>query len=228
MYYFIINPASGSGSGRIVWETIQKELIQQGITYRYTLLSSDQEGTLLAASISSLATPCTVVVIGGDGTINDVVNGFTAFDHITFACIPTGSGNDFVRGLSLPRDPLKALQAILHPSEILPINVGKTTFDIQTPTADCKTCSESHSRRFMISSGIGFDAAVCYSVDRSRLKRVLNRFHLGKLTYLITALWHLCTMKRPDFRITIDGTQSFDCKKSYFAAAMNLRTISLI
>lgn len=79
MYYFIINPASGSGRGRIVWETIQKELIQQNVTYRYTLLSSDQEGTLLAADISSLAVPCTVVVIGGDGTINDVVNGFSAF-----------------------------------------------------------------------------------------------------------------------------------------------------
>lgn len=216
MYYFIINPSSGSGRGRIVWETIQKELTRQNVTYHYSLLSSDQEGTALAARLSTLGTPCTVVVIGGDGTINDVVNGFTAFDHITFACIPTGSGNDFVRGLSLSRDPQEALQAILHPTKILPVNVGKT--DFYSSDTDCK----AQSRRFMISSGIGFDAAVCYSVDHSRLKRILNRFHLGKLVYLITALWHLCTMKRPDFRITIDSSQTFDCKKSYFAAAMNL------
>lgn len=233
MYHFIINPASGSGRGRIIWEMIQKELNRLHITYQSYLLHTSSEAAPLAAAISTSGVPSTVIVIGGDGTINDVINGFTTFEHITFACIPTGSGNDFVRGLSLSRDPSEALQAVLHPAEILPVNVGKTIYPLckhpqpsDASLSDVGSASghhaESFSRSFMISSGIGFDAAVCYSVDHSRLKRVLNRFHLGKLVYLLTALWHLCTMKRPDLRISIDDSKTIDCKKAYFAAAMNL------
>lgn len=209
MYYFIINPASGSGRGRIVWETIKKELDHLSVEYRSFLLRSAGEGTSLAATLSSSGTSCTIIVVGGDGTINEVVNGLTSFDHITFACIPTGSGNDFVRGLGLTRDPVKALHSILNPTEIRPINVGHTEF--------CNV-----SRNFIVSSGIGYDAAVCWEVEHSRLKQMLNRFHSGKLVYLLTALWQLLSMERLDFDITIDDDRHMTCKKAYFAAAMNL------
>ena len=235
MYYFIINPASRSGRGRIVWETIKKELDHLGVEYRHFLLRSAGEGTNLAATLSSSGTPCTIVVVGGDGTINEVVNGLTSFDHITFACIPTGSGNDFVRGLGLTRDPIEALHAILNPTEIRPINVGHTEFikasadgysgSTHSPKpadGSDKSGSSLVSRNFAVSSGIGYDAAVCWEVDRSKLKQMLNRFHSGKLVYLLTALWQLLSMERLDFDITIDNDKHMKCKKAYFAAAMNL------
>lgn len=228
MYYFIINPASGSGRGRKVWNIVKKELDRLDIQYRYFILRSSGEGTQLAASISARETDCTITVVGGDGTIDEVINGLTSFEHITFACIPTGSGNDFVRGLGLVRDPIEALHAILNPAEIRPINIGISEFSRSDalPGAPCAVSSgqpDIFCHHFAVSSGIGYDAAVCYQVERSGLKKVLNRFHSGKLVYLLTALWQLISMQRLDFEITIDDQERISCKKGYFAAAMNLR-----
>jgi YegS/Rv2252/BmrU family lipid kinase len=210
MYYFIINPSSGSGRGGIVWNTVKEELDRLKVSYRAFRLSGRGEAKRLAAAICTRAAhaPCTIVVVGGDGTINEVIDGLTNFDQITFGCIPTGSGNDFVRGLGLTRDPIEALHAILSPQEISRINIGMVS------------CEPSHS--FIVSGGIGFDAAVCDAVQTSRLKKLLNRFHWGKLVYLFTALWQLFTMKRQTITITTDDQNSYTYEKCYFAAAMNL------
>ena len=213
MYYFIINPASGSGRGITVWKTIEAELKRLKTEYRAFILSKPGEAKQLLSGLGELSSPLTVVAVGGDGTINDCVSGLTSFHNITFACIPTGSGNDFVRGLQLNTSPLDALHAILNPKEIRPVNIGKTT-------AISKDKELVFS--YAVSSGLGYDAAVCDSIQHSHLKKILNLFHCGKVVYLLTALWQLITMKRNTMDTVIDGKHaSFD--GTYFAAAMNLR-----
>lgn len=213
MYYFIINPASGSGRGLAIWKTIQDELNRLSVDYRAYLLSRPGEAKQLASGFAEKKNPCTVVAVGGDGTINDVISGLGTFSHITFACIPTGSGNDFVRGLGLIKDPVSALHAILSPTEIRKINIGTTLI-----TQEDKFSEYSYA----VSSGIGFDAAVCDSVQHSTLKKALNLFHAGKVVYLISALYLLMTMKRGSLKVTLeDGTET-DYEKAYFAAVMNL------
>ena len=210
MYYFIINPVSGSGRGAAIWQIVQAELERLHVKYRSFLLSKGGEARILASSLSGTATPHTVVIVGGDGTINEFLNGLSSFDNLTFACIPTGSGNDFVRGLSMESDPLKALHSILHPGKIARINIGQLT-------------TASGTASFAVSCGIGYDASVCSSVMTSNLKTLLNRFHLGKLVYLMTALRQLLTMKLSPLQITIDDeTESRTYPDAYFAAAMNL------
>ena len=214
MYYFIVNPASGSNRGRSVWKSVKKKLDQAGAAYRSFLLSGQGEARALAASLAASGQPAVIVVGGGDGTINEVINGLYSggldLGHITFGCIPTGSGNDFVRGLGLSRTPGDALSSILHPREIRRINIGKTV------------CSSRISYSFAVSSGTGFDAAVCNSVLHSKLKTMLNLFHSGKLIYMTTALWQIFTMKRRALTVTIDGNETSMYEKAYFAAAMNL------
>ena len=75
----------------------------------------------------------------------------------------------------------------------------------------------------MISSGAGFDAAVCYAADNSRLKKALNKIHLGKLIYLLKALKMIFTMKMPSAQIRIDGQTEMHFDKVIFAAAMNTK-----
>lgn len=213
MYYFIINPASGSGRGLAIWKTIQDELNRLSVDYRAYLLSRPGEAKQLASGFAEKKNPCTVVAVGGDGTINDVISGLGTFSHITFACIPTGSGNDFVRGLGLIKDPVSALHAILNPTEIRKINVGTTRILQEDKISEYS---------YAVSSGIGFDAAVCDSVQHSTLKKALNLFHAGKVVYLISALYLLMTMKRGSLKVTLeDGTET-DYEKAYFAAVMNL------
>ena len=209
MYYFIVNPASGSGSGSIVWKSLETELKKQNITYQAHLLSRSDEATALAEQLSQTEEPLTLVVVGGDGTMNEVIRGLTSYHNITLGCIPTGSGNDFVRGLGLEKSPVDALRQILNPLETVELDIGT----LQT---------EDKTTSFCVSSGIGFDAAVCDSIQDSSLKSLLNRFHSGKLVYLLTALWQLFTMKLQPITITTENGSVHEFKKAYFAAFMNL------
>ncbi len=210
MYYFIINPTSSSGKGLEIWRRIETILEAEDVPYEAFILKHPGEATLLAVKISLRYTPCTIVALGGDGTINEVINGIRDFGRVTFACIPSGSGNDFMRGMHLSFSPEEMLQKILHPRRFREINVGQAA-------------AGGKSRYFVVSAGIGYDAAVCRDVQNSRLKKTLNRFQSGKLVYTLVALRDLFSMKRQPLRIIINGRRMISCSQVYFAAAMNLR-----
>ena len=209
MYYFMINPASSSGGGRKVWNHTEELLQREKIPYEAFLLSRDGEATVLARKISGRPDPCTIVVIGGDGTINEVINGIRDFSRVTLGCIPSGSGNDFIRGMNLPASPDDMISIILHPRKFQEINIGKVS-------------AEGRSRCFAVSAGMGFDADICYHVMHSRMKPLLNRFHAGHLIYTAVAVRLLLTMKRQPLRIVVDGSRLISCHRGYFTAIMNL------
>ena len=210
MYYFIVNPSSGCGKGRRVWQLVERELKERHIPFRSCLLHGPGEARNVAAALSDLRQPCTAVILGGDGTINEFLDGLTAYGHIILGCIPTGSGNDFVRGLALERDPLKALEAILHLKSVEELKLGLV-----------RAGEKSHT--FIVSSGIGFDADVCNGVSRFGLKNLLNWFRVGKLAYLATALRLLVSMKVCPLTITLDDKESQSFDRVFFAASMNMR-----
>ena len=208
MYYFIVNPSASSGNGLIVWLQVEAHLKQRGVSYRHYLLSGPGEARRIAAGLCTKEENVTAIVVGGDGTINEFLSGLTRFDNITFAYIPTGSGNDFARGLRLPSDPAACVSMILRSEKYRRINIG-------TVNSDGKT------GRFAVSSGMGFDAAVCHAAYRSRIKKALNRFHLGRLVYLINALGLLITIKPFRAKVLIDDNDLLIFDRILFAAAMN-------
>jgi diacylglycerol kinase (ATP) len=68
-----------------------------------------------------------VIAAGGDGTINEVINGMSACDHRPpLGIIPAGTTNDLGRALRLPRDPIQACKVIVQ-QHFLPLDVGKVT-----------------------------------------------------------------------------------------------------
>jgi YegS/Rv2252/BmrU family lipid kinase len=209
MYYFIINPASSSGRSLKVWERVEAILREEEVSYESFILSQTGEAELLATRISTMNTPCTIVALGGDGTINEVINGIRNFSEVTFACIPSGSGNDFIRGMRLTTSPEEMIRAILHPTKQREINIGKVS-------------ATDKSRCFVVSAGMGFDAEVCYGVMQTRMKPLLNRIHAGSFVYTAVALKQLFTMKRQPLRIVADGKRLIACEKGYFTAVMNL------
>ena len=90
MYYFVVNPVSGCGKGKKIWNTIKKELDQLSVEYEAFLLRQKGEARTIAASLSALTQPFTLVVVGGDGTLNEVIGGLSSFINVTLGCIPTG------------------------------------------------------------------------------------------------------------------------------------------
>jgi diacylglycerol kinase family enzyme len=68
----------------------------------------------------------TIISVGGDGTLCEVINGIDKFTNLTISLIPCGSGNDFVSATRIPTNPIKAIKFILNqrPRKINYINVN--------------------------------------------------------------------------------------------------------
>jgi diacylglycerol kinase family enzyme len=115
-----------------------------------------------------------VVALGGDGTVNEVVNGLMTagprpgLPHL--AVVPGGSTNVFARAVGLPRDPVEATGAILDALR----EGARRTIGL----------SRAGDRWFTTSAGVGLDAEVVHAVDQRRRDRGIR--HSGRL-YVGTA-----------------------------------------
>lgn len=212
MYYFIINPNSRSGRGREIWEKAKKLLKEKQLPYQAYFTEYIGHARELAKQIALHSEPCTLGVLGGDGTLNEVINGLaeTDFSHVTLGCLPTGSGNDFARGLGISKDLETCMNAILSPNKTTLVDVGLSkTKDI--------------SRYFLVSSGIGYDAQICRDVTTSPLKKLMNRLHLGKLTYVLVAVKSLILYKPCQISMRLDKNKMLRFPRFFFLAAMNMK-----
>ena len=177
-YFFIVNENAGAGRKKNIWKhTIKPELIRRGVHYHAYECSYPGHATKLAGQIlSENEGELMLVVVGGDGTFNEVLNGISDFTRVTMGYIPAGSANDLGFSLGISSDPQQALSRILDGGRIYGMDIGKTTFH-----------QDRTSRYFAISSGIGLDAEVC-SHSGGKLKAFLNRIRLGKLIYMINTV----------------------------------------
>ncbi len=211
MYHFIVNPVSRSGKGLKLWQQqIEPELKTQNIEYSVEFSKERGDVTNIVAKISSAAkneSNCIIVILGGDGTVNDAVQGIKDFENTTLAYIPTGSSNDFARDLKLPKSVKKNLRRILSAKAPVLMDVGQVE-------------TERGTRRFAVSSGLGFDGAVCQKSVHSILKKRLNKIGLGKLTYLGIALNQIINAPKVDAEITFADGKKVNAKNLLFFAAM--------
>ncbi|EJW93665.1 protein containing Diacylglycerol kinase, catalytic region domain protein, partial [gut metagenome] len=143
---------------------------------------------------------------------NEVVNGLmkTDFSHITLGFIPTGSGNDFARGLGMTTDISSSIARILNPTELATVDIGLA----KTP---------DFSRYFIVSSGIGYDAEICAQVAVTPMKKILNKLKIGKLTYVLVAIKQLISFRPCSVSIRLDHKKTYCFPKFFFLAAMNMK-----
>ena len=215
MYHIIINPRSRSGRGLKIWkEAVEPRLHEEGIAYRNYFSEKSGDVARLAGEITSAASgkPLTLIVLGGDGTVNEALSGIKDTSQVTLGYIPTGSSNDLARDLGIPKDPLEALELILHKGSVHTMDLGAVTY------------ADGETRPFIVSCGIGFDAAVCEEALHSRMKNIFNKLGLGKLTYLGIALKQLFGAKAISGRLTLDdgihGETSVNMNTLLFVACM--------
>lgn len=122
-----------------------------------------------------------VVAAGGDGTINEVINGIAPFEERPkLGIIPTGTTNDFARALGIPRDIDKAVDIILRDESML-LDIGK-----------------ANDHYFMNIAGGGRLTELTYEVP-SKLKTML-----GQLAYYMKGIEMLPSLKPVPVRIELD------------------------
>lgn len=210
MYTFIVNPHSRSGEGAKTWKEVHSILKEQAIPFEVYFTHYQRHATSIMRTLTSDSVNRTVIILGGDGTINEAINGIEDFNHLTLGYIPTGSGNDFARGYSLPANPREALHYIVHAPHIRLMDIGELSY-------------KNKKRRFAVSCGIGYDAGICHEAVVSKLKPVLNHFHLGKLTYALIAIRQLLFLTPYECTVILNNEETHHFSHCYFVSAMNHR-----
>lgn len=219
MYYFIVNPASKTGLGEKYWLRVQKILEERKIEYKviFSKRVGHVEEIVRKLTAESKKDKVHMVILGGDGTVNEAVQGITDFEKTVISYIPTGSSNDLARDMGISRNPEEALEAILKAEKESYMDMGLLHYDEAYLDGEKVEISD---RRFMVGCGMGFDAAVCEEVAKSKLKNILNKVKLGKLTYLGIALKQLIQSEMIDGKIVLDDTKEIPIKRMYFTVAM--------
>ncbi len=213
MLYFFVNPASRSGKGAEKWKQAEPILIQKKIPYQVHFLSDEPFPRAYMEEIFAKETgTVSLVVIGGDGTINQCVNNIPDFSRAEISVLPTGSGNDFCRNKAIPKHLETQIDQIVSRKNVLLVDRGRITYHL--------TNADPVTRYFVVSTGFGYDAAICHIAEYSALKKKLNKIKLGKLVYLMIGIKEIFSARLTDMDITIDGTTK-QYKNVFFIATMN-------
>lgn len=194
-WYFIINPIAGNGRGTKSWRKIQQLLNQANIAFDFGISTYPQHSTHLA-SYAVLKGYRHIAAVGGDGTVNEVINGIFSQQQvspssITFAVIPIGTGNDWVKTHRIPTNLKKAVQLILEPKTI-EHDIGKVTYHhIDT--------LQKEQRFFINVAGLAYDAFVT-KASETRPKYGNSQFY-----YLYLIARCITQYKATPATITFDG-----------------------
>ena len=225
MVNMVINPASKSGHGLEMWKELEDWLLKHSIEYEAFLSKGPGDVTrivheLCENGLSKASSVLRIIILGGDGTFNEALQGITDFDCVEIGYIPTGSSNDLARDLGIKGDPSFLLSRILVCDKPHLMDLGRLTYhDSASERSRLHEEKDSDTRYFAVSCGIGY-AAICEEALASHFKNTLNRLGLGKLTYLTIALKQLILTKRGNCTITLDGKEPFELKSFLFIATM--------
>jgi diacylglycerol kinase (ATP) len=132
-----------------------------------------------------------VVAVGGDGTVQEVVNGImaSASAEASLGIVPVGTGNDLARSLRLPRDPAAAWTVAIGRQE-RPIDLMRATG------------GDGRARWFGSAGGIGFDARVAAAMAKRQ------GWQRGRAAYLVTTLAELRRFDNCSVSLTVDGVSA--------------------
>ncbi len=144
----VINQKAGTSRKDVLYKLMQKEGKPSGSTIEIAETQHRGHGKSIAEHASKAGYD-TIVAAGGDGSVNDIVNGIDP-KVSQLGVIPMGSGNGLARALKIPLKPEAAIERIWHGQPLL-MDVG-----------------QANERLFVSNAGIGFDAHVAHAFLKTK------------------------------------------------------------
>jgi diacylglycerol kinase (ATP) len=188
----IVNPAAANGAVGKNWPRMRDFLQAEGASFDAVLTEEPGHATQLARQALDDGFR-TIVAVGGDGTVNEVVNGLvvegSVAPEVVLGIIPWGTGADFARMLGISRDYMEACRHLLR-CEPRPVDLGEVT---------CVREGREVERYFINAAGLGFDGEVADLVNR--FPKALG----GTITYLTCLLIGLVTYRNKNVEFSFDG-----------------------
>lgn len=197
----IINPAAAGGRAAAAWPGLEARLKRAGLSVEARFTTGPGDGA--EQTRQALADGAdTVVAVGGDGTIHEVVNGFFAGDlpinpNARLGVLPAGSGSDLVKTLGIPKDADGAVR-VLAAGHTRPIDLGRAAFTNHQ--------GQPEARWFVNTASAGLSGAVMQCMDG------LPGFLKGAVRYNVASVMTMATYRPPIIQITLDEDEPEDAR----------------
>ena len=188
---FLVNPASANGSTGRRWPELARRAAALGL--QGETLVSERPGHLAELAAEAAAAGATaIVVVGGDGTVHEVVDGLAragASDRVELGLIPFGTGRDFARSLRIPRRLDDALE-VVRGGRVRTVDIGRATYASDNGEA------VAHFANF---AGAGISGAIA-----DRANRTTKAFG-GRLSFIWATLAVFTRWQPTEMTVEIDG-----------------------
>lgn len=193
-YFFIVNPRAGSGKTMYEWLPAERKLKRLGIPCDIALTDHKRHATALAQQAAAEGYR-RIIAVGGDGSLHEVFNGICRWcaatgvptEEFLLGVVPIGSGNDWIRSLSVPNDTIEVVDLIRRNS------FGRMDV-MRVKSSGGKTAYMANI------GGVGFDSHVCKRVNAQK-----ESGRRGKLIYLNSLRYTIFNLKSINISVVADG-----------------------
>jgi len=178
-YVFIVNPVAGKGKGLNILSKIKDKFKGEDYAIWFTEWAGHGEELARKAGEEGFTH---IVAVGGDGTAFEVLNGIKD-NNVVLGIIPTGTGNDFARMISLPKDTERVLD-VIHKGRTKAIDIGKI-----------------NDKYFLNVASVGIDAEIVKATEETK------RYASGTAAYILGVFKTLFKFKGKKIKLSIDGKE---------------------
>ena len=205
-HLFIINPAAGKYDRTEEYRArIDAAFSRRGLDYELRVSACSGDCTRIAREAAQSGEQIRLYACGGDGTLNEVVNGAVGFENVAVTHLPGGSGNDTIKMFS----------------ETAPFFDPERLLDAEETRFDLIRCNGVYSVNIL---SIGFDAKV--GTDITRFKRL--PLVTGRGAYILSILSNMLSGLSEPYTVTINGetvdaeqTLICVCNGRYYGSSFN-------
>ena len=197
-HVFILNPVAGQGKAKNLIEEILATGDELGQEVELYETKEMLDAEVAAKEIASKATeenPVRIYACGGDGTVNEILNGIVGYEHVELAVVPVGTGNDFIRSFGVKNQFMNIKKQMLSESrkvDILRYRYNKDDF--------------FYDNYIMNMLNIGFDCRAADSMQKYKTKPLIS----GTMAYLFGVAENLVKMEGETLKITLDSGEVFE------------------
>lgn len=187
----IVNPAAGAGGTARKWPHIFELFKNLGLRFEHVL--TEAPGHAVELACDAVKKGCEQVIsVGGDGTINEVVNGLYnggGISEVKLGIVSTGTGSDFIRTIGMPR----------HYAEMCRCLTNTRSLTIDIGIVEYTNGGSKEERIFVNFAGLGFDAEI--------VRRTTQQYKsLGSTgSYLMGLMSTLVSYRNRKISMTVDG-----------------------
>lgn len=181
MYDLIVNPLSGGGKRQKFIARVLRRFEESGRAFRVFETEKRGQASLLARELTEEG-QSDLIVVGGDGTLHEALNGIADFSRCSLGLVPAGTGNDFAAAAGIPAEPEAAVDLILH--------------------------SEPKFTDFMQMEGVRGINVIGTGIDVEILKRCrASKVLRGRFQYIVSLIISLFKYKNYEMRTVCNGRE---------------------